>query len=592
LPPAPTGKYRSGQKYLFQSVPAKLIPSRLPGGNDFLWDIYGPTFTYVDFQTGWRWSKAGGDWVDSDKVRYGGKPWFSVATDKVLGNSAVASYTVDVTTALEFVRTEGRWCAFYLVAKNAPRKMAGLSNNAHARPTISVTYLSGQKATLECRLIAGNGNGSVSPVTTSAEYTLPVFIEFDRPAEPVVAANMSFVITQHWSGAKPELQGFVLDPPITADQGPTGIAASAGRIDEGIEAHASVIGAHRYLDGTTLANFAHNGDANYSAERNFDPAIYGTGPSDLTKYPHAGLGKWINADPNWTVVGSNYAGEGFAALAPGLGALRIHMPAQSGVTDGSVVGYGGTLAGNGMIFLPESMFGLLDRIFVRYYFRLGTPYTADVKQRYQVYQSAGVSEWTTQAGKFGIGPDHSTTYGGVSGSSGGGYGWQMRLLWADCDAGTAGPDEGGWAAGYHLFDFNFQNPPGHNYGKTQLSAEERWGQLGGSGGMLYRGQWYCIETELKLNTVSDNAPGWLPDGEVRAWIDGRPVFERTGMVFRTLPLAKFAYESTKIRPCRQLGIRGLWLNWFHGGKTVATMDRTTFYTGLVWGKQYIGPMRL
>jgi hypothetical protein len=42
---------------------------------------------------------------------------------------------------------------------------------------------------------------------------------------------------------------------------------------------------------------------------------------------------------------------------------------------------------------------------------------------------------------------------------------------------------------------------------------------------------------------------------------------------------------------RQLGVRGLWLNWFHGGKTLATFDRTSFYTGLVWAQQYIGPMK-
>ena len=46
-----------------------------------------------------------------------------------------------------------------------------------------------------------------------------------------------------------------------------------------------------------------------------------------------------------------------------------------------------------------------------------------------------------------------------------------------------------------------------------------------------------------------------------------------------------------IRACRELGVRGLWLNWFHGGKTVATIDRTSFYTGLVYGTSYIGPMK-
>lgn len=255
-----------------------------------------------------------------------------------------------------------------------------------------------------------------------------------------------------------------------------------------------------------------------------------------------------------------------------------------------VVGYSGTLAGNGMIFLPESLFGRLGRIFVRYYVRIGTPYAPTANQRYEVYNNPGSSDWTTMAGKFGIGPDHTTSYGGVSGTSGGGHGWQMRLIWADCDAGTAGPDEGGWGTGFHLYDFAYNNPPGHQLGGD--SASERWGKIGGSGGVLYSGQWYCIETELKLNTVSNSGSGFTPDGELRAWVDGRMVYERTGMVFRTLPLVSAPYNSELLRPCRELGVRGLWLNWFHGGKTLASMDRTLFYTGLVWAKNYIGPMNL
>lgn len=592
LPPIGSGPYRNAQGALFQTVSARALATRLPGGREFLWDIYGPTATFVDFHTGWRWSKTGGDWIDINGVRHGPKPWFSVLTNKVLGSTASAAYSFDVTLALKQVQTAKRWCAFSLVAVNAQRKIAGLFNKLHAAPSIDVMYANGQKVRLACRIMAGVNAQSIAPSTTSAEYSMPVFVEFDRPTAAVVSAKMNLVITQHWSGANPTLNGFLLDPPTATVAGPVGVAASTARLDEGIEAQPSVIGAHRYLDGTTLADFAHNGDANYSAERNFDPAIYGTGPTDLTKYPHAGLGKWINADKAWSVVNSSYRGEGFKPLAPGLGALRIQMPKTPGVTNGSLVGYGGTLAGNGMIFLPEHLFGLLDRIFVRYYFRLGTEKSPVVGDRYQVYNSPGASDWTTQAGKFGIGPDHTTSYGGVSGSSGGGNGWQMRLLWADCDAGMAGPDEGGWAAGFHLYDYNYQNPPGHNYGQTQCSADERWGQLGGSGGMMYRGQWYCVETELKLNTVFSNGQGYAPDGELRAWVDGRKVYERKSMVFRTLPLVSQPYISTKIRPCRQLGVRGLWLNWFHGGKTVSTVDRTSFYTGLVWGKEYIGPMKL
>lgn len=592
LPPAVSGKYRSSQAFLFQSVPSKVIPKRLADGNDFDWDIYGPTYRFADFQTGWAWTRPGGDWLDRDQVRFGPKPWFSIPVDKVQGNASVFNYTGDVTSAVQFVQTANRWNAFLLVVKTAQRVMAGMFSKQHAAPSIEVTYSNGQTATLACRLLAVNGANNNGPSTTNEEYGLPVFIEFDRPTAAIRSARLNFVITQHWSGANPTLDGYVLDPPITQDVGQAGLATLGGRLDEGIDELPTVIGAHRYLDGLPLSDFIYAGTGNYGVERNYDPAIFGTGPTDLTKFPHAGLGKWVNSDPRWTMVESSYRGEGFEPLALGVSAVRIPMPAEPGVKDGSIVGYGGTGAANAMIFLPESEFGRLGRIFVRYYFRIGTPYAATAAKRMHVYNEPGAAVWTTMAGKFGVAPDHSTSYGGVSGSAGAGNGWSMRHSWYDCDAGTAGPDEGGWAAGFHLYDFNYKNPPGYNYGSSDSPGQQNWGQSGGLGGMLYAGQWYCVETELKLNSVPATGSGFTPDGELRAWIDGRLVYERTGMVFRTSPVGSYPYSENQVRPCRELGVRGLWLNWFHGGKTLASMDRTTFYTGIVWAKDYIGPMKL
>jgi hypothetical protein len=504
-------------------------------------------------------------------------------------------------------------------------------------------YADGSKARLACRIVAVNSASSAGPNTTAEQVALPAFVEFERPrpliSSAVVSAHISLVLTEHWSGNNANLLGFLLDPPVNTEPPRWGLAANAGRWDAQIEALDGVIGAHRYLDGLPLSRFVYDAETNHSAERLYDPALFDNGASDLSKFPHAGLGQWVNAGPAWSLVTSKYKGDGFVPLAPGLGALRVPMPAQV-QRDGAVVGYNGTLAGNAMIFLPEPMFGRLGRIFVRYYFRLAGPYQATPDKRFHVYQSGTATEWTTMAGKWGIGPDHSTSTGGVSGSSGGGHGWQMRNSWYDCDANVGGPNEGGWAAGFHLYDFSYQNPRGHNPGRDQPVPFERWGQLGGTGGLLYANEWYCVETELKLNSVMDPASGgasnaasgaasgaassaasggassaasgaasgaasapnptaaaprgphFSPDGELRAWIDGRLVFERTGLVFRTLPIVPQPYQASRLRACRELGVRGLWLNWFHGGKTQASMDRTSFYTGLVWSTDYIGPMNL
>jgi hypothetical protein len=63
-------------------------------------------------------------------------------------------------------------------------------------------------------------------------------------------------------------------------------------------------------------------------------------------------------------------------------------------------------------------------------------------------------------------------------------------------------------------------------------------------------------------------------------VDGRLVYEGGGMVFRTPPMVPQTYDPSRIRACRELGVHGPLLNWFHGGKTVASMDRTSFYTSL------------
>lgn len=586
LPP----RYRTTQTYLLQGMTTRDLASRLPDGRPMLWDLFGPTHRYVDLHTGWAWTRPGGDWIDAKGQRHGPVAWFSVPVADGQGADSVAHYFGDVTRLVNHVQTSGCWLAMLLVVRNAARTIAGTGGATPMPPAIDVVYNDGEHARLRCRVTAGLDPSTSLPITATARVNLPACLEFERPGKPVRSATLRFTVTAHWSGSNPHIDGFLLDPPVLAELPVQGLAHKTGALDVGLAAHPEVIGIHRYTDDKQLSDFVHADNAGLSSERHFDPAIYGTGPQDLSKWPHAGLGKWLNAGSRWALVPSSYRQEGFQPLAPGLGALRLHMPAAPQVRDGAVVGNTGTMAGHAMIFLPEPLFGRLDRIFVRYYLRLGLPGTVDARQRYQVRHTPGDSNWTGLAGKFGIGPDHSTSLGGVSGSSGGGAGWQMRLSWYECDAANGGPDERGQALGFHLYDFQGNNPAGHRYGIEQPSQFERWGQRGGQGGMLYAGHWYCVETELQLNSVSPNAPGFSADGALRAWLDGRLVYERTGMVTRSLPLADVAHNPSRIRPCRELGVRGLWLNWFHGGQTVNTVNRTLFYTGLVWAREYIGPM--
>jgi hypothetical protein len=604
-------RYRPGHRYLFQSVPQHYQPTRLPGGSNFNMEKWGPTHEYVDLATQWRWDRSRGDWLDADNVRHGPKAWASVLANKVSGASAVAAYTMDVTSVLQRVLTDGRWCAFLLAGSTtAPRTLATLHQGVHARPSIQVSYADGRAETLACRIMAGINTGQSLSITTQPKLAGSMFLEFERPRTRVAQATLSFVVVEHWSGSNPLLQLFLLDPPLNRDPVRVGVAQAAGPLDEGLALQPSIIGTHRYVDGSVWSDFTEPQILNTGAEYQFDPAIYGTGPADLTKLPHRSLGKWINASPkNWSLVSSGYDREGFRPLVGGMGAARIVMPKEA-LADGSVVGYSGTVAGNAHIFLPEPLYGRTSRIFVRHYMRIGTPdggpYAPTRAERRQVYQTTtGAPVWSDMAGKFGFMPEHCTTFGGTSGSSGGGSGWQMRLGWADCDAEQGGPDEAGISPSFHLYDFWFNNPPGYSYA---AGGERALGQRGGLGGVLYAHTWYCVECELKLNSVDQPAvlangsphvingvqQYWTPDGEIRAWIDGRLVFERKGMVFRSLPLKQPGPgfdRHMSLRPIRELGVRSLWLNWYHGGTNQNTIDRVMFISNLAWGHEYIGPMR-
>lgn len=597
-PTLPTGRYRPNQLKLFQAVPAATLPARIAGSAAFNLEVWGPTFEYVSFSSGWSWDEPGGDWIDALQNRYGTVPWFSVNTNAVLGENAIAPYLVDVTDALRFVQSSNRWCAFWLRCPNAPRRIAGTTHPTQPAPYIDVRYTDGSTARLACSMVADANSGSTLPLTTAPGVRLRAFLEFDRPSKPVASASMHFVVVEHWSGSNPPaVEGFLLDPPVNVDPVRQGTAAAAARLDEGLASNPAVFGVHRYLDGTSRDQFFLDDPINTAAGREYDPAIFGVGPSDISKLPHRGLGKWIGAGQNWELVTSSERRDGFQPLAPGVGAVRISMPGDRSLTDGSIVGYGGTLAGNGFIFLPEPLFGRQQRLFVRHYFRLGTPlgtpYRSPLNRRLNVYKDDArtVATWIDKAGKFGIMPHHLTAYGGVSGSSGGGAGWCMRMSWSDCDAEQNGPEEAGWTPGMHLYDFYWRNPTGYNYvndSRKQMSL----GQRGGLGSVLYADHWYCLEVEMKLNTVSPSPPGFTPDGELRTWIDGRLTYQRTGMVFRTLPTLDIDYDPDFVRPCRELGHKGLWLDWFHGGTTPNSVDRSIYITGLAWGSEYIGPMKI
>ncbi|MEM7248936.1 MAG: DNRLRE domain-containing protein [Acidobacteriota bacterium] len=88
-------------------------------------------------------------------------------------------------------------------------------------------------------------------------------------------------------------------------------------------------------------------------------------------------------------------------------------------------------------------------------------------------------------------------------------------------------------------------------------------------GLLERNRWYCIEQYCRMNT-----PG-VPDGVLRAWVDGRLAFEKTDIRFRDVPT---------------LRIEEIWLNVYHGGTAPSPYDQHSYVDNVVIARDYIGPL--
>ncbi|HRO60163.1 MAG TPA: hypothetical protein PK177_13515 [Burkholderiaceae bacterium] len=108
----------------------------------------------------------------------------------------------------------------------------------------------------------------------------------------------------------------------------------------------------------------------------------------------------------------------------------------------------------------------------------------------------------------------------------------------------------------------------HADGKTKYGDPLGWNL--GPTGMLEKNRWYSIEQYVKLNSL-DKA-----DGVLRAWIDGKLVFEKTDVRYRSVP---------------ELKIESVWMNVYHGGIAKAKSDLSLFIDNVVVARKYIGPLQ-
>lgn len=156
-------------------------------------------------------------------------------------------------------------------------------------------------------------------------------------------------------------------------------------------------------------------------------------------------------------------------------------------------------------------------------------------------------------------------FGGTYGRAGwGGRAWDGRQGWSARGAFVRppGPDHPAHLR-LPLASYVYHSESAASYGDTLP-----WGGSKGAA-FLQADRWYCVEQHIKLNT-----PG-RPDGVLRAWVDGKPVFERRDLRLRDTPA---------------LRVENIWMNVYLGGTTLAPVDMPMLIDHLVVATRYIGPM--
>lgn len=175
-----------------------------------------------------------------------------------------------------------------------------------------------------------------------------------------------------------------------------------------------------------------------------------------------------------------------------------------------------------------------EQLFFRYYLRLD-------------------SDWATDySGKL-------PGFSGIYGSSGkGGF--------------ESSPSNPGWSARLMFNATEEDDPRAHlGYYVYHLGQETRYGDGmdWNEAGKLRPGEWYCLEGEVEMNTLG------LSDGALRAWVDGTPAFDMSGLEFRRP-------DEPEIR------IESFWFNVYYGGKPVAPRDLGLTIDEVVVDTQRVG----
>ena len=155
-------------------------------------------------------------------------------------------------------------------------------------------------------------------------------------------------------------------------------------------------------------------------------------------------------------------------------------------------------------------------------------------------------------------------FGGTYGKAGwGGRGWDGQQGWSARGSYVKPVQPGHPAHGrLMLASYVYHSQSAGDYGDI-------WAWPGSSGAAFIEpDKWVCVEQFVRLNTPGQS------DGILRAWVDGRPVFERRGL---------------RLRDRAHIRVESVWMDVYAGGRAPAVTDMTLYIDRVVVASSYIGP---
>lgn len=486
-----------------------------------------------------QWRNPGvGDWRDAAGMSQGAEAFASAEI------SSVGPVSWDLTTLVSqqiagenrgfFLKAEGTFFKYEFFGRSAP--------DAAVRPRLLVET---DQGVFECpaRANAQWFISSVKTIDSSAVFTIQMdqshgIVQFDY--SQVSGAVTRAIMTLHVGGAPRSgvVKVFEADPPrYVTGRGTTsrlnGLASQFPG-DRGLQGHPSVLFASDFTDGAG------------------SPSMRGWGPR-LEKYPLV-----LRVDPE---TGLPYH---HATLLAGQHEIESGTLVKPLVR--ADVGYGP----------PTSV---VEEIYFRYRVRPNENWRSVVDSTKFPGVDMGFGYWTP-TGYW----QQVSGNGGVPGDGRYGPSWHKypdgSPIWAYKGHMTRGhggkyyPDGNPYSElflrhstyAYHL------DPQDPNY----LFGENfRWGES-----LLQRGRWHDIEHHVKVNSLIGDPDQYgnreaVYDGLYEGWIDGHLVFRKTNFRWRRNPL---------------MGIEGIWLGFYHGGREPSPFTMNIDFGSIVVATEYIGPV--